>query len=138
MHNNYHFSTRFAKDLNEQLAGKTLETSFSQLKEELVLGFSTDTESVYLKTAISPSFAITTVVNEFHQAKKNVQSFFPELIGLEVVEVRQFSFERAFVILFKKSKFRLVFKLFGNRSNIILFSFIGYQTEKIRIPMLKN
>jgi|TARA_B110000240_G_scaffold163088_1_gene182889 hypothetical protein len=25
-----------------------------------------------------------------------------------------------------------------NRSNIILFSFIGYQTEKIRIPMLKN
>ena len=26
----------------------------------------------------------------------------------------------------------------ANRSNIIAFSFIGYQTEKIRIPMLKN
>lgn len=121
MHNNYHFLTRFAKDLNDQLVGKKLTASFSQLKDELVLGFASDTESVYLKTAISSNFAITTVVEEFHQAKRNVRQVFHELIGLEVAEVKQFSYERAFVILFKQSKFRLVFKLFGNRSNVILF-----------------
>ena len=133
MHNNYHFLKRFSKSLNEVLVGRTLVESFSQLKDELVLGFASKEETVYLKTAISSNFAITTIVPEFHQAKRNVKDVFHELIGLEVAEIRQFSFERAFVITFKKSKFRLVFKLFGNRSNIILF-----RNEELKLLFRKN
>jgi len=133
VHNNYHFLTRFSKKLNDLLVGKTLVESFSQLKDELVLGFASQEDSVYLKTAIASNFAITTVVQEFHQAKRNVKQVFHELIGLEVEEVRQFSFERAFVITFKKSKFRLVFKLFGNRSNIVLF-----RKEELKVLFRKN
>ncbi len=121
MHNNYHFLKRFSKDLNEHLVGKTLVACFTQLKDELVLGFASKDEESYLKVNITSSFAVTTVLDKFHQAKKNVRHLFHELAGLEVAEVRQFSYERAFVITFKKSKFRLVFKLFGNRSNAILF-----------------
>jgi predicted ribosome quality control (RQC) complex YloA/Tae2 family protein len=121
VHNNFHFLSQFSKELNHLLVGKKLVECFSQLKDELVLGFASEKESTYLKTTISQNFAITTVVNEFHQAKRNVKHLFHELIGLEIKEVYQFSYERAFVILFKNSKYRLVFKLFGNRSNIILF-----------------
>ena len=115
MHNNFHFLSQFSKELNNLLVGKKLVESFSQLKDELVLGFTSEKESTYLKTTISQNFAITTVVNEFHQAKRNVKQLFHELIGLEVQEVYQFTYERAFVILFKNSKYpALIFSKYSS------------------------
>lgn len=45
---------------------------------------------------------------------------FPEITGLEVKQVNQFRFERAFQILFPGEKV-LLFKIFGRQSNILLY-----------------
>lgn len=121
MHNNYYFLKRFSKELHDLLVGKVLYDCFSQVKEELVVAFTSSEEEVFLKTYISNNFAINTVKERFQKAKKNVRPFFKELIGLEVLKVRQFENERAFSIEFKQSKYKVVFKMYGNRSNVLLF-----------------
>jgi len=99
-----------------------LSKAFSQNKDELIIQFDSDVseKTFFLKCLMSPGFACLSFPNEYRRKRKNSVDLFNELRDLEVIEVNQFENERAFSIKLDKG-FTLIFKLFGNRSNVLVF-----------------
>lgn len=121
MHNNYFFLRKLSSELNDKLKGGVLVECFSQSPNELILGFSLpNREEFWVKMDMSASFSCISFPSVFYKSKKGVSNYFKELIGLKVIGVDQFDNERAFKVSFGK-KSHLVFKLFGNRSNVSLY-----------------
>lgn len=117
MHNNYFFLRKLAEELNELFTGTELLTCFSQEKDEVVLGFSTN---MYLKCILKPDFSALTLVDDFSRARKNSVSLWEELYGNKVQEISVFENERALKIILEQS-YLLVIKLFGNRPNLLVY-----------------
>jgi predicted ribosome quality control (RQC) complex YloA/Tae2 family protein len=126
MQTNYYFLKHLSKRLATELTGLVLAECFSQEKDELVLGFCTEGRQwkkhrqFYIKAILHTDFACLTFPDEFRRAGKNSVDLFKEVINLPVIGVRQFLNERAFAIQFEQN-YTLLFKMYGNRSNIILF-----------------
>lgn len=121
MHNNYFFIRQLSAQLKEILAGSHLRQCFSQNKEELVLAFTrADQGDFFIQANLGNDFSSLCFPETYHKAKRNVAVLFPELEGHAVRGIRQVANERAFVIQFENNYF-LLFKLYGNRSNILLF-----------------
>lgn len=126
MQNNYYFLCQLTKELQPKLVGLKLMECFSQEKDELVFEFAAARGKInnyrpfFIKSIIYPDFACLYFPEDFDRKKKNSIDLFSELIDLEVIGVRQFLNERAFAIQFENG-FSVVFKIFGNRSNVILF-----------------
>jgi predicted ribosome quality control (RQC) complex YloA/Tae2 family protein len=126
MQNNYYFLRQLTKSLQPKLTGLKLMECFSQEKDELVLGFAVSRgkkrnyKEFYIKSVVFPDFACLYFPEQFERAKKNSVDLFNQIIDLEVLNVRQFLNERCFAIEFEQN-YILLFKLYGNRSNIILF-----------------
>ena len=121
MHNNYFFLRHLSAKLKIQLAESRLLESFSQNKDELVLVFLLkDNSFFYLLANLGSEFSCLTFPKDFHKAKRNIATLFPEVAGSMVQNVSQKQNERAFSIHFHNGA-SLVFKLFGNRANVILF-----------------
>ncbi|QHT68423.1 DUF814 domain-containing protein [Rhodocytophaga rosea] len=120
MHNNYYYIRQLSAQLQSTLQGWTLETCFSQEKDELVIGFTNGSAEFYSKAVLTPGFACLVFPETFARARKNSVELFEELTGLPVKGVTQFLNERSFSVDFE-NEFRLLFKMHGNRSNIILF-----------------
>ncbi len=120
MHNNYYFLKQLVAALNDRLAGATLISCFSQNKDELVLTFDTDAPFI-LKAHLDPSFCCLSFPDEYHRARKNSVDLFGVVTGLKVTSVAGYLNERCFSIHFEKDK-TLLFKMHGNRSNIILLN----------------
>jgi predicted ribosome quality control (RQC) complex YloA/Tae2 family protein len=126
MQTNYYFLRHLSARLSTELRGLVLAECFSQEKDELVLGFCTEGKQwkkrreFYIKAVIRPDFVCLNFPEEFRRASKNSVDLFAELIDLPVLGLRQFLNERAFAIEFEQG-YVLLFKLFGNRSNLILF-----------------
>lgn len=99
---------------------------FSQEKDELVLGFAAargkkkNYKEFFIKAVVFPDFSCLYFTDQFERAKKNSVDLFDQLMDFEVVGVRQFLNERCFAINFEQG-YSLVFKMYGNRANIILF-----------------
>nr|WP_255534535.1 NFACT RNA binding domain-containing protein [Chryseolinea lacunae] len=66
------------------------------------------------------SFSCVSFPENFHRARKNSADLFSNLIGHRVAGITQFENERSFSIDFN-NHVSLLFKLHGNRSNIVLF-----------------
>ena len=126
MQTNYYFLRQLSKRLFTELEGLVLAECFSQEKDELVLGFCTDGKQwrnhrdFYIKAVIRPDFVAFNFPDDFRRAGKNSVDLLPALINLKVTGVRQYLNERCFSIEFEDD-YRLLFKLYGNRSNCILF-----------------
>ncbi|MFN8355124.1 MAG: NFACT RNA binding domain-containing protein [Spirosomataceae bacterium] len=126
MQTNYYFLRQLSKRLSTELSNLVLAECFSQEKDELVLGFCTDGKQwrkrrdFYIKAVLRPDFVCLSFPDEFRRASKNSVDLFTDLVDLHVTEVRQFLNERAFAIVFEQG-YTLLFKLFGNRSNVLLF-----------------
>lgn len=120
MHNHYFFLRQVSKSLHNKLAGWYLVECFSQNKNELVLRFYIDGNEFYIKADQNPEFSCLSFPDEFFRAKKNSIDLFPEIAEMPVTGIRQYNFERAFSIIFGNNLV-LLFKLFGNLSNILLF-----------------
>ncbi|WP_026995926.1 NFACT RNA binding domain-containing protein [Flectobacillus major] len=126
MQTNYYFLRQLSKRLEQELTGLVLAECFSQEKDELVLGFCTDGKQwkkkreFYIKAVLHPDFACLNFPDDFRRAGRNSVDLFKELIGAKVIGLHQFLNERAFVLYFEND-FSLLFKMYGNRSNIILF-----------------
>jgi predicted ribosome quality control (RQC) complex YloA/Tae2 family protein len=116
----YFFIRQLAAELSPKLSGKKLLECFSQSKDEILLGFASEQESFWLKAGFLPQFCLLAFPEDFQRAKKNTIDLLPELINKTVSKVEVFENERAFRIEFEQG-YDLVFKLFGNKSNLILF-----------------
>ena len=120
MHNNYYFLRQLSKSLEVTLTGTVISECFSQNKDELVIRFETHTEPFFIKASLEPSFTCLSFPGDFSRARKNSVDLFDNMIGHRVTGIRQFENERSFAILLSEDK-ALLFKMHGNRSNIILF-----------------
>lgn len=95
---------------------------YSQNKDELILGFILrDNKEFYMICSLGSEFSSLHFSREMHRARRNTITLFDEIIGKEVEAIRQYENERAFSIRFE-GNLNLVFKLFGNRANILLFN----------------
>lgn len=125
MQSNYYFLRQLSAELGKRLNGMVLAECFSQEKDELVIGFCEDGKQwrkrrdVYIRATIRPDFVALSFPDDFRRAGKNTVDLFSELVDKPVTGVRQFLNERAFSIDFEDD-LHLVFKLFGNRSNLVL------------------
>ena len=125
MQTNYYFLRQLSQRLENELVGMVMAECFSQEKDELLIGFCTDGKQwrqkrdFYIKAVLHPDFACLNFPEDFKRAGRNSADLFKELIDLKVISVRQFLNERAFGIYFEND-FVLLFKMYGNRSNVIL------------------
>ncbi|WP_310587845.1 NFACT RNA binding domain-containing protein [Emticicia agri] len=114
------------RQIETRITGLKLMECFSQEKDELVFGFAAargkkkNYKEFFLKAVVFPDFSCLYFTDQFERAKKNSVDLFNQLMDLEVLSVRQFLNERCFAINFEQG-FSVVFKLYGNRANIILF-----------------
>lgn len=121
MHHNYHFLQKISTDLLPLLKGKTLLTCFSQNKDEVIFGFSNaQHQETYIRATLTLEFSCLNITEEFHRAKRNSINLFSQILDQKVIDVIQSENERSFQVKLT-NKFTLLFKLFGNRSNVILF-----------------
>ena len=121
MHSNYFFLRKLSSELHEVLKGAELVECLSQAKDELLLGFSlANTSDFYIKADLNSSFSCLSFPADFVKSKRGSANLFKEFIGLTVKETLVYENERAFRITFT-NEFSLVFKLFGNRSNVIVY-----------------
>ena len=130
MHQNYYFLRQLAPRLKLALTGKCFIEAFSQEKEELILIFA-DSDSVdglvnpfFIKATLRSNFACLSFPDSFQRARRNSVNLFNSLYGKSVQNVTVFLNERAIGLHLEGGEV-LVFKLFGNRSNIIAFDHDG-------------
>ncbi len=121
MHFNYHFLKHLSAELGQALSGSLVKECYSQNKNELVLVFqsSRTTNTFVIKALLDPKIAVIGFPDTVSRARKNSTTLFPEIIERSVVGVYQFLNERCFQIELE-SDYKLLFKLHGNRSNILL------------------
>jgi len=120
LHNNYYFFRHLTQALSERIVGWVLATCFSQEKDELVLGFTDGEAEFYIKAVLHPGFACLVFPESFQRARKNSVDLLDELSGLRVLEVVPYLNERSFALKFEHD-YTLLFKMHGNRSNLVLF-----------------
>ncbi|WP_221393119.1 NFACT RNA binding domain-containing protein [Dyadobacter sp. NIV53] len=134
MHQNYYFLKKLAPQLHTELAGKLLIETFSQEKDELILVFAeSETDGIlqnpfFIKATLRSNFACLSFPDKFDRARRNSVNLFTSFYGQKVNGVRVFLNERAIEIRFRNQT--LVFKLFGNRSNIIAFD-VNYKVTEL-------
>jgi predicted ribosome quality control (RQC) complex YloA/Tae2 family protein len=121
MHNNHFFLRILARELRQILTYARLKQCFSQEKDELVIGFERQNGlDFWIKCSFGAQFSSMQFPADFHRAGRNSVDLFSDLLLHEVKDVRVFENERAIGLYFLGEQV-LVFKLFGNRSNVILF-----------------
>ncbi len=134
MHQNYYFLKQLAPRLHHVLAGKLFVEAFSQEKDELILVFAESDEQeelvnpFFIKATLRSGFACLSFPDSFQRARRNSVNLFTPLYGKSVQHIRVFLNERALEFKLDGGQI-LVFKLFGNRSNIIAFDKEGEVSE---------
>jgi predicted ribosome quality control (RQC) complex YloA/Tae2 family protein len=120
--NNYHFLKKVSLALQNHLLGFQLVEAFSQAKDELILRFyeQKTQQFFYIRASLSPEFTCLSFPTDFSRARQNSVDLFEVLIGAEVIAIRQFLNERCFALVFNQG-LSLLFKMHGQRSNVILF-----------------
>lgn len=120
MHLNYYSLKRLVPALEAKLTGSTFIEAFSQEKDELILCFLTASESsFYIRATLTSAFTSLSFPEDFRRSRRNSVNQFTALEGKKISELKMFLNERAFALEFAEST--LLFKMHGNRSNIILF-----------------
>lgn len=120
MHNNYYFLKQLSSAIAKKLASGVISECYSQSREELIIRFEIGSDSHYLKASLQGQFSCITVPTDFQRARKNSVDLFSRIIGESVTSVRQFDNERCFSLMLSND-LQLLFKMHGNRSNILLF-----------------
>ena len=127
MHQNYYFLKQLAPRLDQELSGKVLVETFSQEKDELILVFAeSETDGLlqnpfFIKATLRSNFACLSFPDKFDRARRNSVNLFTSFYWNKINNVRVFLNERAIGIEFDGGS-TLLFKLYGNRSNLIAFN----------------
>jgi predicted ribosome quality control (RQC) complex YloA/Tae2 family protein len=121
VHNNYYFLKHLTQALRTKIIGHSIVECFSQSKDELIITLTNGEDYFHIKALLSPSFCCLAFPVDFHRAKKNSIDLFDELLNKKIIGIKQFLNERCFSIVFEDGQ-ELLFKMHGNRSNIVLFN----------------
>jgi predicted ribosome quality control (RQC) complex YloA/Tae2 family protein len=119
VHNNYYFLRQVSASLSGLLPGMVISECFSQSKDELIIRFETKKNPLFIKVNVQPSFSCISFPEKFERARKNSVDLFSPIIGQKVLSIRQFNNERSFLLNLTEET-ALLFKMHGNRSNIIV------------------
>lgn len=119
MHLNYHFLKYLAPALSEEFKDNSIVTCFSQSKDELIIETNGKKGTRFIRAHLLPPQVYLSFPVQFHRAKKNSINLFEEIHGDRIQSCHVFSFERALRFDLASGK-KLIFKLHGNRSNILL------------------
>jgi len=95
-------------------------TAFSQHKDELIMGFAGKEQEFYIRALLGADFTSLSFPTDVRRARANSISLFQAIEGQTITAVVQHLNERSFYLRFTQDYF-LLFKLFGNRSNLVLF-----------------
>jgi len=120
VHNNYYFLAQLSRQLKQTLRSFRIVSCFSQNKDELIIEFNNSSISFFIKASLTANFCCLSFPKGFSRARKNSIDLFNEVLMKTVLDVHQYENERSFSIQLTDS-FSLLFKMHGNRSNVILF-----------------
>jgi len=124
---NYHFLKQLSSQLNELLVGASFIESYCQEKDELIISLQLKNNELFIiRATLTSSFSCLSFPKIFNRSRKNSVNLFEGLNDECIVSVYQFKNERAFSFVFQSGK-QLLFKMFGNRSNIILIEKNGHK-----------
>lgn len=120
MQNNYYFLRQLTQQLEQILLQGTLVECYTQSKGELILGFAlTEGRELYIKGTFQPDFTCLYLPSQFQRARRNSVDLFPEVVSRQVKGLVQYQHDRSFSLLFEEG-WALLFKMHGNRANVIL------------------
>jgi predicted ribosome quality control (RQC) complex YloA/Tae2 family protein len=122
VHIHYFFLKQLTNELQNILPGMHLAECYSQSKDELILSFCNEIYEFYIRAALSPPIISLSFPDNFQRARKNSVDLFQNAIGKKVISLRQYTYDRSFSLNLEDN-LSLLFKLHGNRSNILLFDF---------------
>lgn len=108
----------FTKVLKQQIINSLLIDAFSQNKDELVLHFQRNEESIFWILNCNSQLPFYYLTSDYHKANKNTATLFEETLGLEVINIELLEGERI-IILQLTNQHQLIFKMFGKTTNII-------------------
>lgn len=120
MHCNYHFFRHLVPALNARLEGSLLACCFSQEKDEMVLGFTSEENDFYIKCSVNGQNSGFFFLENFQRAKRNSVDLWPKCVGQKVIGIQVAKNERA-IMLKLQGNLCILFKMYGSRSNILLF-----------------
>lgn len=89
-----------------------------------------------IRASLLPDLSCLSFPDNFQRARRNSVNLFPEVIGRRVLGVRQFNNERSFALTLSDG-YDLLFKMHGNRTNIILF-YQGLVSELFRNKLMAD
>ena len=122
MYHNYYFINRLSKKLSTILIGATLSECFSQNKNELIFGFKLrNKSSFYIVANLDNQLNLWYFTLTFKRAKKNTIDIFRSIVEKKILAVNQINFDRSFELLLNDDS-KLLFQLYGRRSNIVLIN----------------
>jgi predicted ribosome quality control (RQC) complex YloA/Tae2 family protein len=130
MHLNFHFLQYLSPVLSSEFKGKTITECFSQSKDELIIHTSDEQSERFIRAHFLPPQIYYSFPGQFSRAKRNSINLFPEIIGETIQSCQVLQFERAFYFEME-SKGILLFKLHGNRSNVLWYPDGEETPEKI-------
>ncbi|MEJ1237715.1 NFACT RNA binding domain-containing protein [Chryseolinea sp. T2] len=136
MQNNFHFLQHQTRYLSAILRDAVVSECYSQEKAELIVRFETHQGSFHLRANLSPAFTCVSFPKNFQRARKNSVDLFQGLTGNRVTGIVQHQYDRSFTIHFVHDTL-LLFKLHGNRSNIISYA-DGQQEEMFRTNLVAD
>ena len=120
MHLNYHFLRYLAPALSDAFSGSLVTACFSQNKDELIIETEKDEKIRFIRAHLLPPQVYLSFPSQYARARRNTINLFEEIIGDQIISCKVFSYERAFRFDLKSGK-TLIFKLHGNRSNVLLY-----------------
>lgn len=112
----YHTLQHLASWLTQYFGGETLQTAFSQNKNELILGFAPDK---FLRIGCHTPLTYIVPVKAYSRARKNVVDLFPELLDKQLESARVVEFDRVLIISFSEG-WELIAKMHSISSNVML------------------
>jgi len=119
MHNNYYFLKQLSSMLQDLIIGFKIGEIYSQQKNELTICLYNETKEFNIKVFLESDFSCLYFPGTTSRAKRNSIDLFKQIYDFEIRDIVQIKQDRSFYFQLQ-ADFTLLFKMHGNRSNIVL------------------
>lgn len=133
MHLNYHFFKFLCPQLTEIYSRKKIIQCFSQSKGELLIEIE---DAPWLRLFLKPPTVVLSFPDGFHRAKQNTRDIFRDILQVRIQRFEELNFDRSFLMILENGS-QLLFKMHGNRSNVIFYPNQQTQPSELLLPNLE-